>query len=288
MSDTHAPAPAASNGHGLGLAGWMAKTFIHSPLSPLLFFAMLGMGLLGLIATPRQEDPQISVPMIDVFVQFPGASTEQVVSLAVEPLERLLSEIPGVKHVYSASEREQGIITVRSRWASSWAPPWSRSTTSSRPTRTHCPRGHAAPGAAQGDRRRARGDPDPVVRRIDDAALRSLGHKLLQSLAQIPNTGQGFVVGGRSEQIRVEVEPQRLSGFGVTLDTDRPDHPDRQRRAAHRRGRVGRAPLHRLHGLLPAERLGRGAAGGRQPRGPPSMCATWPRSPWPRRSTTSR
>ncbi|MGE5154953.1 MAG: hypothetical protein ACM3ST_13175, partial [Bdellovibrio bacteriovorus] len=84
MSDTHAPAPAASNGHGLGLAGWMAKTFIHSPLSPLLFFAMLGMGLLGLIVTPRQEDPQISVPMIDVFVQFPGASTEQVGSLAVE------------------------------------------------------------------------------------------------------------------------------------------------------------------------------------------------------------
>ncbi len=51
---------------------------------------MLGMGLLGLMATPRQEDPQISVPMIDVFVQFPGASTEQVANLAVAPLERLL------------------------------------------------------------------------------------------------------------------------------------------------------------------------------------------------------
>jgi len=71
MSDSHAnAAPSTGDAHqgGLGLAGWTAKTFVHSPLSPLLFMAMLGMGLLGLMATPRQEDPQISVPMIDVFV----------------------------------------------------------------------------------------------------------------------------------------------------------------------------------------------------------------------------
>jgi multidrug efflux pump subunit AcrB len=114
MSEEHAQTT-ESGAHkgGLGLAGLTAKVFIHSPLSPLLLLAMLGMGLLGLMATPRQEDPQISVPMIDIFVQYPGASTEQVVSLAVEPLERLFAEIPGVEHVYSAAEREQGIITVR-------------------------------------------------------------------------------------------------------------------------------------------------------------------------------
>ena len=92
----------------LGLAGGTARKFIHSPLSPLLFLVMLGMGLIGLMVTPRQEDPQISVPMIDIFVQFPGANTDQVVNLAIEPLERIMSEIPGVKHVYSAAEREQG------------------------------------------------------------------------------------------------------------------------------------------------------------------------------------
>ena len=219
MSDTHAPAPAASNGHGLGLAGWMAQTFIHSPLSPLLFFAMLGMGLLGLVATPRQEDPQISVPMIDVFVQFPGASTEQVGSLAVEPLERLLSELPGVKHVYSASERDQGIITVQFEVGELMGPSLVKVHDKLQANQEALPPGALPPLV------RPKGVDDvPAVTLtlwsdiIDDAALRSLGHKLLQSLAQIPNVGQGFVVGGRAEQIRVEVEPQRLAGFGVTLD----------------------------------------------------------------------
>ena len=83
MADQHPP---ENNGNKLGLAGATAKAFIHSPLSPLLFLAMLGMGIIGLIATPRQEDPQISVPLIDIFLSYPGASAEQVAAKAVEPL----------------------------------------------------------------------------------------------------------------------------------------------------------------------------------------------------------
>ena len=97
----------------LGLAGATAKTFIHSPLTPLFLAALLLMGLVGLYFTPRQEDPQISVPMADIFFQFPGASSKQVASLATNPLERMMSEIPGVKHVYSASERGRGMVTVQ-------------------------------------------------------------------------------------------------------------------------------------------------------------------------------
>ena len=96
----------------LGLAGRTARFFIRSPLSPLFFLSMLLMGLLGLVMTPRQEDPQISVPMVDIFVQYPGASADQVANLAIQPLERIMSEIPGVKHVYSATMRGQGIVTV--------------------------------------------------------------------------------------------------------------------------------------------------------------------------------
>ncbi len=217
MSD--ATAPAVDHGHGLGLAGWMAKTFIHSPLSPLLFLAMLGMGLLGLIVTPRQEDPQISVPMIDVFVQFPGASTEQVGSLAMEPLERLLSEMPGVKHVYSASEQGQGMITVQFEVGEQMGPSLVKVHDKLQANQQALPPGALPPLV------RPKGIDDvPAVTLtlwsdvIDDAALRSLATKLLQNLAQIPNVGQGFVVGGRAEQIRVQVEPQRLAGFGVTLE----------------------------------------------------------------------
>ncbi|RDH92218.1 MAG: hypothetical protein DIZ77_02255 [endosymbiont of Seepiophila jonesi] len=97
----------------LGMAGNIARTFIDSPLSPLLLLACLFIGILGLIFTPRQEDPEILVPMIDVFVSYPGASSDQVASLATDPLERMMSEIPGTKHIYSASERGRAIVTVR-------------------------------------------------------------------------------------------------------------------------------------------------------------------------------
>ena len=88
----------------LGLAGQTANTFIHSPLSPLFFFLMLAIGIYGLFSTPRQEDPQISVPMIDIFFQHPGATPEEVSTLTIEPFERVLSEIPNIKHVYSMSD----------------------------------------------------------------------------------------------------------------------------------------------------------------------------------------
>ncbi|MCW8847525.1 MAG: efflux RND transporter permease subunit, partial [Sedimenticola sp.] len=96
----------------LGLAGRTARFFINSPLSPLFFISMMLMGLLGLMMTPRQEDPQISVPMVDIFVQYSGASADQVSNLAIEPLERIMSEIDGVKHVYSASQRGMGMVTI--------------------------------------------------------------------------------------------------------------------------------------------------------------------------------
>ena len=104
--------PAESSEQHLGLAGRTARFFIDSPLSPLLFISMMLMGLLGLVMTPRQEDPQISVPMVDIFVQYSGASAEQVASLAIQPLERIMSEIPGVKHVYSAAQRGRGMVTI--------------------------------------------------------------------------------------------------------------------------------------------------------------------------------
>jgi hypothetical protein len=73
-------------GRYMGIAGSIANNFIDSPITPLVMLAALFIGLLGLMFTPRQEDPEISVPMVDVFVQYPGASAEQVASLVTEPL----------------------------------------------------------------------------------------------------------------------------------------------------------------------------------------------------------
>ncbi|MBT6455150.1 MAG: efflux RND transporter permease subunit, partial [Gammaproteobacteria bacterium] len=97
----------------LGLAGGLAKAFIHSPLTPMLLIACFLLGIMGVVLTPRQEDPQISVPMVDVFVRYKGASAQQVSKLATEPLERMLNEMSGVDHVYSAAMRGKGMVTVQ-------------------------------------------------------------------------------------------------------------------------------------------------------------------------------
>ena len=102
-------------GNKLGAAGVLCEMFIHSPLSPLLYIVMMVLGIYGLIATPRQEDPEISVPMIDIFYQMPGATAQQVSDLLIAPQERVLSEIPGIKHVYSASDKEMGMVTLQYR-----------------------------------------------------------------------------------------------------------------------------------------------------------------------------
>lgn len=202
----------------LGLAGKTARAFIHSPLSPLLFLAMLAMGILGLMATPRQEDPQISVPMVDIFLSYPGASAEQVAAMAVDPLERIMSEIPGVKHVYSASMRGQGVVTVRFKVGEQTGPSLVKVHDKLASHLDRMPTGVQMPPLVK-----VKGIDDvPVVTltlwsaELDGGSMRRLGLNLLQQLKQIPNTGQGFVVGGQAQQIRVEIMPEKLSGKGIT------------------------------------------------------------------------
>ncbi len=210
--------PPENNGNNLGLAGATAKAFIHSPLSPLLFLAMLGMGIIGLIATPRQEDPQISVPLIDIFLSYPGASAEQVSAKAVEPLERIMSEIPGVKHVYSASMREQGIVTVRFRVGEETGPSVVKVHDKLASNLDKIPPGIQGPPLVK-----VKGIDDvPIVtltlwsKELHATSLRKLASNLLQQLKQIPDTGQGFIVGGQHERIRVRVRPEQLSSHGVS------------------------------------------------------------------------
>ncbi len=203
----------------LGLAGKLTKAFIHSPLSPLLLITCLALGLLGLMATPRQEDPQISVPMIDIFFTYDGASAEQVASLATDPLERLMSEIQGVKHVYSRSDRHGGMVTVQFEVGEALGPSLVKLNDKIQSNLDKIPPGVSMPLI------RPKGIDDvPVVtltlwsHEVDEAALRTLGLDLMQRLKEVPDTAQSFITGGRSEAIRVEVFPERLAGFGISLD----------------------------------------------------------------------
>jgi len=212
----------------LGMAGNLAKSFIHSPLSPLLLLACIAIGILGLMFTPRQEDPQISVPMVDIFVSYPGATSQQIANLVADPLERIMSEIPGVKHVYSASQREQTMVTVEFIVGEDMGESLVKLYDKLESNMDRIPPGASAPLV------KPKGVDDvPLVTltlwsqnnisgnnsgSVDDATLRLIALDVIQRIKEIPNTSQSFIVGGRTEQIRIEVYPERLSGFGINLD----------------------------------------------------------------------
>ncbi|AGA90977.1 cation/multidrug efflux pump [Thioflavicoccus mobilis 8321] len=230
QDDHHSKAAAADvdlSAEHLGLAGRTARSFIHSPLSPLFYFSMLLMGVLGLMLTPRQEDPQISVPMIDIMVQYPGASAQQVSNIAMQPLERIMSEIPGIKHVYSASERGQGIVTVEFDVGQQMGPSLVKVNDKISSNLDKIPPGVMPPLV------KSKGIDDvPIVTvtlwsrdidedglpDVDDGQLRLLAQDVLQALKEVKNTGSGFIVGGRREQLTVDVYPARLSSYQISLD----------------------------------------------------------------------
>lgn len=97
----------------LGLAGGLTRAFIGSPLTPLFLLAAFVLGLVALVSLPREEEPQISVPMVDIRVQANGLKTEDAVKLVTEPLETIVKAIDGVEHVYSQTEDDGALVTAR-------------------------------------------------------------------------------------------------------------------------------------------------------------------------------
>src|SRR4030043_1119771 len=85
----------------LGFAGKLAHAFIDSKLTPLIIVASILLGLGAVLMLPREEEPQIVVPMIDIFVQMPGASAKEVEERVTKPMEKLIWEIPGGEYIYS-------------------------------------------------------------------------------------------------------------------------------------------------------------------------------------------
>ncbi len=203
----------------LGIAGGLAKAFIHSPLTPLLLIACFALGVLGVFLTPRQEDPQISVPMVDIFISYKGASAQQVSRLATDPLERMLNEISGVDHVYSAATRDQGMVTVQFEVGEDLEKSLVKVYDKLSSNMDKIP-----PGVDQPLVKPKGVDDVPVVtltlwsNEHDDSILRLVALDVLQSISTVENAAQGFVVGGRSDELKIEILPEKLSGYDISLD----------------------------------------------------------------------
>ncbi|RYH08673.1 efflux RND transporter permease subunit [Tropicimonas sp. IMCC6043] len=224
MSDTgtsgHQPAETGKTGasRGLGIAGRTARAFIESPLTPLLLLAFFMIGLLGALVTPREEDPQISVPMVDILVAYPGASAPEVTNLVSEPLERLMSELSGVKHVYSVSHDGFSMVTVRFKVGEGLEGSLVKLYDKLQSNMDLIPKGVMPPLVKPKSI-----DDVPVVTvtlasdQLDLVQLRKLGLDVQQRFKSLPNTGLSFVTGGSFEQVRVEVDPSRLAPYNLTL-----------------------------------------------------------------------
>ena len=97
----------------LGIAGRLAAYFVNSKLTPLALIASIALGAFAVLMLPREEEPQIKVPMIDVIVQMPGATAQEVENRVTRPMEKLLWEIPDAEYLYSTSSPGRSMVIVR-------------------------------------------------------------------------------------------------------------------------------------------------------------------------------
>ncbi len=201
----------------MGISGRVAQYFLRSKLTPLITIASLAVGLLGILATPREEEPQISVPMIDVVVALPGASPRETENLLARPMEQRMLEIPGVDHVYSAAGEGSAIITVRFKVGEDQE----RSVTKVQ-AKIAGAMDQAPAGATRPLVKPHAIDDVPVLALTlhssgyDAQSLRQIASHLEEEIRTVPEVAQAFVIGGQPKQIRVTLDAARLAASGVT------------------------------------------------------------------------
>jgi multidrug efflux pump subunit AcrB len=194
----------------------IVATFLHGNLSPLLLMLSLVAGFVAMAATPREEDPQIVVPVADVVVEAPGASALEVERQIATPLEQIVARIPGIENVYSTSARGRCVLTARflvgeDREASL--------------VKLHSElqrQSGALPAQVQSWVVQPVSIDDVPVFVIalhsatqEDFALRRIGEEIAARLQQVPDAGKTDVHGGRSRQLRVEPNAQALASRGL-------------------------------------------------------------------------
>ena len=206
-----------------GIAGALTNAFITSPLTPLALVAAVLLGIVALITLPREEEPQISVPMVDIHVRADGLRAEDAVKLVTEPLETIVKSIPGVEHVYSQTQDDGVLVTARFIVGTESDAAIVRVHEKVRANLDRIPRGI----------------PEPLIvgRGIDDVAIKVLtlaprpeaadrwtpadltrvAREVQVAIASLPDIGLTYIVGETAEEIRISPDPERLAQAGLTL-----------------------------------------------------------------------
>jgi len=201
----------------MGISGRIAQAFLRSRLTPLLTLAALGLGVLGIIGTPREEEPQISVPMIDVIAALPGASPSEIEQRIARPIERRLQEIAGVDNVYTMSGDGFAMITVRFAVGEDQE----RSITKVH-AKLAAAMDEAPPGAMPPIVKPHSIDDVPIMTltlhsaSYDANALRQIASHLEEEIRTVPEVAATFLTGGAPRQLDVLLDPAKLTARGVT------------------------------------------------------------------------
>ncbi len=200
-----------------GIAGSLAASFIESKLTPLVIAASLLIGVGAVLLLPREEEPQIVVPMVDVFVEMPGASPKEVEQRVTAPMEKLLWEIPGVEYIYSTSSAGTSMAVVRFKVGENEENALARLN-----EKLHANADRIPPGAIGPLVKPRSIDDVPVLAltlasdRYDHFMLRRIAAELQTAIKQIANVSEVTIIGGTRRQLRVQIDPARLAAHGLS------------------------------------------------------------------------
>jgi multidrug efflux pump subunit AcrB len=201
----------------LGLAGKVAHAFIHSKLTPLIIAASILLGVGAVLMLPREEEPQIIVPMIDIFVQMPGGSAKEVEERVTRPMEQLLWEIPGVEYIYSTSSPGFSMAVVRFRVGEDEEKSIVKLNQKMFANFDLIP-----PGASQPLIKPRSIDDVPILAltlssdRYDHFTLRRIAAQVYDQIKQVVDVSEVKMIGGQRRQIRVILDSAKMAAHHLT------------------------------------------------------------------------
>jgi multidrug efflux pump subunit AcrB len=205
-----------SNPH-LGIAGRIAAAFIDSKLTPLVVIASVLLGAAAVVLLPREEEPQIKVPMVDVMVAMPGSTAKEIEERATRPMEKLLWELPGVEYIYSTSRDSESLVIVRFKVGEDPDVSLVRLTEKLRSNYDRIPMGVSAPLIKLKSI-----DDVPILAltlhsaRYDHLTLRRLAAQIDEEIKQVPLVAETTLIGGSRRTVRVMLDPVKLASRNLS------------------------------------------------------------------------
>ncbi|MGD0940159.1 MAG: efflux RND transporter permease subunit [Terracidiphilus sp.] len=201
----------------LGIAGRLARMFLNSKLTPLFIAASLAVGILAVAIIPREEEPQILVPMLDIATAMPGASPSEVEQRVTLPIENLVHQISGVEYVYSTSAPGQSLVIVRFLVGTSQEDALIKVYSKLYSNFDRMPQGVSQPLI------KARSIDDvPILaltlwgEHYDGYQLRSIAAEMQHNIEQIPNVSETTIIGGLPRAMRIVLSTEKLNAYGLS------------------------------------------------------------------------